>query len=310
MQDINYTGKYFNESKYNIKIRTGEDILNATGDAICGELLVANGGDYPGLYIATKTNANNVELYRISEITSDNKLPINNDYSLSLDGVDDYILIPANTFDLGANNWAFSIWFKFDSAGTYALFDIGTSGGAVAVAMMSATSIRLTAYSPAHNKDFDTTVSAMPTNTWQHVLVQKYGNAGGSQAKVYLNGVLINDGIFSNTTDFGINTNTSVVGKLKNYFSGYNLPGNVDEFAYFSNSLSDGGVSIGETAGGDVAGIYNSGTPGDLTSYLPVGWWRMGDTEGGTGSTITDLGSGGNDGTINGATFSTDTPSI
>ena len=209
---------------------------------------------------------------------------------------------------MGTNNWAFSIWFKFDSTGTYALFDIGTSGGAVAVAMMSDTNMRLTAYSPAQNVDFDATVPQMAANTWHHFLAQKYGNTGGSQAKTYLNGVLIKDGIFSTTTDFGTNTNTSVVGKLKNYFSGYNLPGNVDEFAYFSNSLSDGGVSVGETAGGDVAEIYNNGTPGDLSNYSPVGWWRMGDNNSGAGSIITDKGSGGSDATINGATFSPDTP--
>jgi hypothetical protein len=74
MQNINYTGKYYNESTYNIKIRTGEDILNATGDAICGELMIATGGAYPGLYIATKTSGDDFEIYRVSEISSANKL--------------------------------------------------------------------------------------------------------------------------------------------------------------------------------------------------------------------------------------------
>jgi len=74
MQDINYTGKYFNESKYNIKIRTGEDILNATGDAICGEFMIATGGAYPGLYIATQTSGDDFEIYRVSEISTKNKL--------------------------------------------------------------------------------------------------------------------------------------------------------------------------------------------------------------------------------------------
>ena len=35
-----------------------------------------------------------------------------------------------------------------------------------------------------------------------------------------------------------------------------------------------------------------------------MGWWRMGDNDGGTGTTITDQGSGGNNGTLtNGPTF-------
>lgn len=257
-----------------------------------------------------ETDTNSFIVYNGSgwvELQSDGTgAAFNNTYSLDLDGANDFVEIPTGTFDLGTNNWAFSLWFKFDSAGTYALFDIGTSGGNIAGIMLSATVLRLTAYAPANNVDFDATASTMATDTWQHFLVQKYGSTGGSQTKMYLNGVLLRSGVFSNTTDFGTNTNTSSISGLKNYFGGYYLPGNVDEFAYFSNSLSDGGVSVGNSAaaGSDVASIYNSGVADDLSSYSPVGWWRMGDTDSGTGTTITDQGSGGNDATLaNGPTF-------
>lgn len=202
-----------------------------------------------------------------------------NTWGVDFDGTNDFMEIPTGTFDLGTSNWAFSFWFKFDSAGTYGLLDIGNSGGSISVLMMSATSLRLTAYSPANNVDFDATVSTMATDTWQHFLAQKYGNTGGSQAKTYLNGVLLRDGIFSSTTDFGTNTNTSSVGKLKNHFGDLNLPGNVDEFAYFSNSLSDGGVSAGQTAMGDIAALYNGGVPADISAFNPVAWYRMGDSD-------------------------------
>ena len=84
----------------------------------------------------------------------------------------------------------------------------------------------------------------------------------------------------------------------------------IDEVALYQSTLSDGGVtSTGTTATGDVADIYNSGVPTDLTSYSPVGWWRMGDNDSGTGTTVTDQGSGGNDGTLtNSPTFSIDAP--
>jgi len=59
----------------------------------------------------------------------------------------------------------------------------------------------------------------------------------------------------------------------------------------------------------NISDIYNGGEPTDLDSYSPVGWWRMGDNNGGTGTTITDEGSGGNNATlVNGPTFSTDVP--
>jgi len=72
-----------------------------------------------------------------------------------------------------------------------------------------------------------------------------------------------------------------------------------DEYALFNSALTTEQLTT----------IYNGGTPTDLTSLNPVGWWRMGDNDGGTGTTITDQGSGGNDATLtNGPTFSTDVP--
>lgn len=75
--------------------------------------------------------------------------------------------------------------------------------------------------------------------------------------------------------------------------------GLIDEVSIFNSELS----------ASDVETIYNSGTAYDLSSYSPVSWWRMGDNDGGTGTTITNQGSGGNDGTLtNGPTFSTTVP--
>ena len=51
----------------------------------------------------------------------------------------------------------------------------------------------------------------------------------------------------------------------------------------------------------DITIIYNSGVPNDLSSLNPLSWWRMGDEANFTGGvwTLTDQGSGGNDGTSN-----------
>ena len=74
----------------------------------------------------------------------------------------------------------------------------------------------------------------------------------------------------------------------------------IDEVSFFNSALS----------ASNVADIYNSGVPNDISSLSPVGWWRMGDNNSGSGTTITDQGSGGNDGTLtNGPTFSTTVPS-
>jgi hypothetical protein len=75
--------------------------------------------------------------------------------------------------------------------------------------------------------------------------------------------------------------------------------GLLDEAALFNTAISDS----------DVTDIYNGGVPNDISSLNPIGWWRMGDNDGGAGTTITDQGSGGNNGTLtNGPTFSTSVP--
>jgi hypothetical protein len=77
--------------------------------------------------------------------------------------------------------------------------------------------------------------------------------------------------------------------------------GLIDEVAFFTSALS----------ASDITAIYNSGTPASLESYSPYGWWRMGDNDGGTGTTITNQGTGSTstDGTLtNGPTYSTDVP--
>ena len=86
--------------------------------------------------------------------------------------------------------------------------------------------------------------------------------------------------------------------------------GLIDEVAMFNSALTATQISNiykGEESGGSGG---TNGVPGSLDTFNPLGWWRMGDNDGGTGTTITDQGSGGNDGTLNGGpTFSTTVPS-
>jgi hypothetical protein len=89
----------------------------------------------------------------------------------------------------------------------------------------------------------------------------------------------------------------------RGFATGYGSP-LVDEFSIFTTTLSDGGgLSTGDTAGGDIASIYNSGVPNNLgtdgLNLSPLHWWRMGENDGGSGATITDQGNGGKNGTLN-----------
>ena len=61
----------------------------------------------------------------------------------------------------------------------------------------------------------------------------------------------------------------------------------------------------------EITSIYNNGKPNDVSALGISGllnWWRMGDNDEITGTTVTDE-SGSNTGTlINGASFIADTP--
>ena len=128
-------------------------------------------------------------------------------------------------------------------------------------------------------------------NTW-HNLIGTYNDTTGD-LKLYL------DGVLKNTSSASSDVNTASVDLRIGCSTSNSLffQGGIDEVSLFNTELSQI----------DITSIYNSGTPTDLTSYSPISWWRMGD--GDTAPTITDNGSGGNNGTMtNFSTFSIDVP--
>lgn len=152
--------------------------------------------------------------------------------------------------------------------------------------------------------------TTLSLNTWYHIAATC---ASSGAAKVYLNGALEASGDVTYNSVASGNTFTIGLGGTTEY-----LPAKIDEAAIWDSVLSDGGVSTGQTAGGDIATLYNSGVPADLTSYSPVGWWRMGDdsndspVDGGNVTGIQDSSGNGNHATQSTAssqpTFSTDVP--
>jgi hypothetical protein len=67
--DINYNGQRLDNKEFRFKVRTGEDIYNATGDAICGEMFLVTGVT-PALYIAKSTSTtDNHGIYKLKDLT-------------------------------------------------------------------------------------------------------------------------------------------------------------------------------------------------------------------------------------------------
>jgi hypothetical protein len=297
MDDIGYSGQLYNNKTHAIKVRTGDDILNAAKDAVCGELMVAKGGQFPGLYIATKTSGEDIELCRVSEVTPENKLPIDHDYSLSFDGVDNFVNLGSSADFDSLSEFTISAWIKPDSFSGYPMILAKTNA---TVGKAFQLYIDESSSKPTLTVNFSSSASStdtISTGVWTHIAVT--WTSGTGAVAFYVNGSA--SGTATGSTSITANTDDCCIGakpsgsEFSNFFNGI-----MDEVSFFNSALS----------ASDITAIYNSGVPTDLTSYSPVSWWRMGDAEDGSGTTITDQGSGGNDGTINGATFSTDTPSI
>jgi hypothetical protein len=214
-----------------------------------------------------------------------------NSYALDFDGTDDYMSLGNITAINSVANASYSFWYKSSVSST-----LGLMGGGQGTSVYQ-WSNHGKLYANAWSADYhELTIPTL--GAWHHIV--NTFDAGVS--KLYLDGSLQST-VNTGTTTASTSGNNFAVGKqiYNGLAQGQKL---IDEVALFTSTLS---VL-------DVTAIYNSG-PADLTSYSPVGWWRMGDNDSGTGTTITDQGSGGNDGTIvNGSsgntspTYSTDVP--
>ena len=214
-----------------------------------------------------------------------------NTYSVDFDGTNDYMNASGTELDLKSNFSTSGWYYSTDYSQVVFAWAWGenTTGKRRSLILINGVW-----YFNFHGSPSATTTSTLSNNTWYHVATTV--NSDYSEAKIYLNGTLENTvDVSSLAVAYSSYGSTTLGGKPGvSHFDGL-----IDEFAIFNSVLS----------ASDVTSIYNSGTPADLSSYSPVGWWRMGDNDSGTGTTITDQGSGGNDGTLtNGPTFSTTVP--
>jgi len=210
-----------------------------------------------------------------------------NAYSVDFDGTNDYMAFPEIEF---TGDVTCSAWVKTTDTTAVVVGGAGGDGGSFSNFIYIADDV---VYFAAGNAAYATLTfdASLNNDQWNHIVVVKQS---GSNVVGYLNGVLQSGVSYSATL-----SNTTTVKYLGRRENGVYFTGLMDEVAIFNSALSAAQVSS----------IYNGGKPQSLASYNPVGWWRMGDNDGGTGSTITDQGSGGNNGTLtNGPSFSTTIP--
>jgi len=217
--------------------------------------------------------------------------PFVNTKSLLFDGTDDKVSSGINT---GTNDVTFSFWMKttmvvasFGSAtafgGRASLSGGGYTLGRLSSIISTPTILRVRCFNTMGTTQIN-------DGNWHHIAFTH--NYTTKETKAYV------DSVNEVTVTFPVTNNSFFVEQGWNGLN-YFYSGNVDECSYFQSVKSPT----------QITGLYNGGTPTDLTSLSPYGWWRNGDND--TYPTITDLGSGGNNGTMinmDAADIVTDTP--
>ena len=218
---------------------------------------------------------------------------LTNTYSVDFDGSNQYMAVTDITLPSAKT---VSFWVRWQGATNAPAVLFGDNSGNYYPYMDNNRDLKLS--NRLQLTSWDLGASNGLTDAWSHIAIV----GDGTTAKLYKDGIYIGSGAARAPGGMDKLGGASLSGSR-------HLNGHMDEFAIFSSALSDGGVSAGQTAQGDIATLYNNGSPGDLSSLAPLHWWRMGDNDSGTGTTITDQGSGGNDGTlVNGPNYSTDVP--
>lgn len=269
---------------FTIAVKTGSDANKSkfAKEAVKGEAYYAT--DSENLYFAQSTaGLSDAFLMKLEP----SALSYGNNYSLDFDGVDDYVDVGNDSALSISGALSVSAWIYADSLAGYPMFlskRASVSGHAYQF------------YSTGNKLNYNNGTIVQSTGTisigsWTHVAVT-FNGAGA--VVFYINGS--SAGTATAASSNPTNSGSVTIGRA---YNGNYFNGKIDEVSLFNSALS----------ASDISSIYNNGTANYIGSFNPVGWWRMGDNDNGTGTTITDQGSGGNDATLtNGPTFSTDVP--
>jgi hypothetical protein len=255
--------------------KNGELYLKAAGSTDAGAIVVYDSGSW-------RTFAN--------EASSG----FANTYSLSYDGADDIMNVSSDSslqFATGGFTW--SAWIKVTTAKNQTVVRRATGANGYQFVVKSNGQIAYYGGNTGFSIVPLAPSGSISTNTWHHVAFTH----DRTNVKGYVDGV--NNAAWDRVDSYIPVLDDTTIGYNQDAAS-YTFAGLIDEVSVFNSALS----------ASDISTIYSGGTPDDISSLNPIGWWRMGDNDSGTGTTVTDQGSGGNDGTLtNGPTFSTDVPS-
>ena len=232
-----------------------------------------------------------------------------NVYSVDTDGSDDYVSCATGTdINFLHNGGTLAYWAKFDVI-TGGINAIGVSSSGKQLYMGTYGGAYTYAGYQGGSSYGGISAGAMNTTNWYHMALT--GTSGGT-LKTYVDGVECSSHSYTPNASYNPPSNFFLGGTNSHASGGITLTntcdGHVDEVGIWTVALD----------GDAITAIYNEGVPINLTedsgnydnSDHLWAYWRCGDNDGGTGSTITDQGSGENDGTlVGGSSFQEDVAS-
>ena len=228
-----------------------------------------------------------------------------NTSSIELEGVDQYAECGNVTSLNGKTTASWSFWMKRTNASSFET-PLSQAG--------AGTDRQFYFYLVSNNRiDFyinntimwkNTSLSVTFANdTWYHIVLTYNGatSGGANKCNLYIDGVKETNTAGSNTTSINSSTSNFDIGRRHASASGYDryFDGNLDEIALFDKELSQS----------EVTAIFNSGEPNDLTGHDGLtDWWRCGDDDGGSGTTLTASVGGVNGTLYNSASYESNVP--
>jgi hypothetical protein len=226
-----------------------------------------------------------------------------NTHSLSFDGVDDYVDIGRPISTENGDYASISAWFKTntstfnDGYGTIVTNDTEPTNPEFKIMVINGGYVQLSGGPGSVSGPNIITTNTYNDNNWHHVIGTKYGS---NCVGLYIDGDYIgNDCSGSGDMDAG-----------NNYFIG---SGRVNGNGAFNGIIDNVFIWDDALTAAEITALYNSGNgldassnSGNYTSSSNLqGYWNFNE---GSGATASDATSNGNDGTIYGATWSTDVP--
>ena len=238
-----------------------------------------------------------VSYYQLGDQSVDNGanylVPNNSlsDYVFDFDGSNDFIDCGNDSSLQFSSSFSISAWVKINDTSNNAIISkdsSGATGSGYHIDFRSGNQVHAWAYN-ATNKVIKTGLSI---NVWYHIVFvfESSGGTNGTQS-LYVNA---QTPATSSITNFAASTVKNLRIGNSEAISGFNTNGLISNVSIFNSNLSSAQITT----------IYNNGSPNDISSLNPVSWWKLNaqDTFDGTDWTVTDYGSGSNDGTSSGMT--------